>query len=75
MKPAVLLSILGFIALFVLHHDFWNWSRTDLVLGFLPVGLAWHAGFSLVAACFWWLVSRFAWPSSVEAWADEEDIG
>jgi len=75
MKPAVLLPVLGFVVLFVLHHDFWNWARTDLVLGFLPVGLAWHAGFSVVAALFWWLVSKFAWPTAIEQWADETDKG
>lgn len=71
MKKPVLVSILAFIALFVLHHDFWNWNRTDLVLGFMPVGLAYHAGYSLVAGLFWHLVTRYAWPHSVEKWADE----
>lgn len=73
MKPAALVSILGFVALFILHQDFWNWSNTRLVFGFLPVGLAYHASFSLVAGGFWWLVSQFAWPSRIEAWADEPD--
>jgi hypothetical protein len=70
-KKPVLVSILAFIALFALHHDGWNWNNTTLVLGFMPVGLAYHAGYSLVAAFFWYLVTRFAWPHSVEEWADE----
>ena len=60
-----------FIALFVLHQDFWNWDNTDLVLGFLPVGLAYHAAFSIAAALLWTAAVKFAWPSDLEAWADE----
>jgi hypothetical protein len=71
MKKPVLVAILAFIALFVLHHDVWNWNKTTLVLGFLPVGLAYHAAYSLVAGLFWYLVTRFAWPHSVEKWANE----
>lgn len=70
MKPARL-ATLGFIVLFILHHDFWNWGRNDLVFGFIPIGLAWHVGFSVIAAAFWFLVSKFAWPSAIEAWADQ----
>jgi hypothetical protein len=70
MKKPVLISMLAFVVLFILHHDFWNWGNTTLILGFLPVGLAYHAGYSLVAGLFWYLVSRFAWPHSVEKWAD-----
>jgi hypothetical protein len=71
MKKPVLVSILAFVALFLLHHDFWNWNNTSLVLGFMPVGLAYHAGYSMVAGLFWHLVTRFAWPHSIEKWADE----
>jgi len=71
MTKATIISILGFGVLFALHHDFWNWADYNLVFGFLPVGLAWHTGFSVAAALFWLLVSRFAWPASVERWADE----
>jgi hypothetical protein len=71
MKTPVILAIIGFITLFILHHDFWNWSNTSLVLGFMPVGLAYHAAFSIVAGLFWFLVSRFAWPHASEAWADQ----
>lgn len=71
MKTPVLVSIIAFVVLFILHQDFWNWGNTSLVLGFMPVGLAYHAGFSLVAALFWYLVSKFAWPHSIEQWADE----
>lgn len=71
MKIPVAISIFVFVALFVLHHDFWNWSNTKLVFGFIPVGLAYHAGYSIVVSLFWALVTRYAWPHSIEAWADK----
>ena len=60
-------------ALFLLHQDFWNWNNRDLVIGFIPVSLAYHAGFSLAAVGLWAAAVRFAWPAEIEAWADEMD--
>ena len=65
--------IIGFIALAVLHQDIWNWSNSDLVFGFLPKGLAYHAGYSIAATVFWALVVVFAWPTQLEKWAEEGD--
>ncbi|MEM1355807.1 MAG: hypothetical protein AAGC44_07825 [Planctomycetota bacterium] len=59
--------------LFVLHQDFWNWENKGMVFGFIPVGLAYHAGFSLCAVTLWGCAIKWAWPSEVEAWADELD--
>ncbi len=64
---------LGFIVLFFLHQDFWFWHDDTMVLGFLPIGLAYHAGFSIAAATLWLLMVKLAWPSELEAWADVED--
>ena len=61
------------IALFVLHQDFWLWNNDSLVFGFLPAGLAYHAGFSIAAAVVWALAVKFAWPHQFEKWADEFD--
>ncbi len=49
------------IVLIVLHHDFWWWEASWPVLGFLPIGLAYHALLSLAAALFWLAVTRAAW--------------
>jgi hypothetical protein len=68
-KVVVLLAI----ALFVLHQDFWNWNNAGLVFGFMPVGLFYHACYSLAAAALWAFAIKFAWPSEIVAWADEED--
>ena len=73
MKPAVLVSIIVFIVLAVLHQDVWNWDNANLVFGFLPVGLAYHAAYSVVAATFWAIVMKIAWPTRLEEWADESN--
>ncbi len=57
----------------VLHYDFWYWDDRTLVFGFLPIGLAYHALYSLAAGLVWYLAVRFAWPEELEAWADETD--
>lgn len=71
MKTAVIVTV--FIALAVLHQDTWNWDNGNLVFGFMPVGLAYHAGYSIVAALFWAFVVKFAWPTRLEEWADGAD--
>jgi len=53
--------------LLVLHHDFWWWDDSTIVFGFLPIGLAYHVGFSLVAAAFWWAVVTVSWPSHLDS--------
>jgi hypothetical protein len=59
--------------LFLLHQDYWLWDARALVLGFLPMGLAYHAAFSLAAAALWALACRWAWPKHIEDWADQTD--
>ena len=58
-------------ALYLLHQDFWFWNTArPLVFGFLPVGLFYHAAYSLVVAGLMWALVRFAWPAHLEADAD-----
>jgi hypothetical protein len=57
------------ITLAVLHHDFWLWNNDRLLFGFLPVGLAYHIGFSMAAAALWLAAIRVAWPHELEAWS------
>jgi hypothetical protein len=52
---------------YLLHQDFWNWTRVEpLLFGFLPVGLWYHAAYSLLASALMWLLVKFAWPKSLE---------
>jgi len=53
-------------AVYVLHQDNWNWKNSDLVFGFLPVGLAYHAGYSILAAVMMAVLVKFAWPKHLE---------
>jgi len=65
LKPFLLTILI--IAVYVLHQDFWNWKRADpLVFGFLPVGLAYHAGYSILAAILMAVLMNFAWPKHLE---------
>ncbi len=55
------------VLLAILHQDFWWWDdSTTLVFGFIPVGLAYHAGISLTAGILWALALHFCWPSGVD---------
>lgn len=54
------------IALAILHHDFWFWHDDTLVLGFIPIGLAYHAVYSLLAGLVWALAVKYAWPTTID---------
>ena len=58
------------ILLAVLHQDLWFWDDRTMVLGVMPVGLFYHAMFSLAAGVLWALAVKFAWPDHIELWAD-----
>jgi len=54
-------------AVYLLHQDFWFWrDARPLVFGVLPVGLAYHAAYSVAAALLLWLLVKLAWPSHLE---------
>jgi len=64
--------IIGLVLLLlILHQDNWNWDKADLVFGFIPIGLAWHAGISIAASATWLLATFIAWPKVV----DYQDAG
>jgi hypothetical protein len=56
------------VALFyAAHQDIWNWSRADpMIFGFLPIGLAYHAAYSVAAAVVMAVLVKFAWPKDLE---------
>ena len=66
-----LLLILAVLVLYVLHQDVWFWrTARPLVLGFVPVGLFYHAVFSVAASLLMWLLVSLAWPARLEADAE-----
>jgi hypothetical protein len=64
-----LLLALLLLVVIGLHQDLWNWTNKTLVFGFVPIGLAYHAFYSILAACTMALFVHFLWPKELE----EED--
>lgn len=68
--------VIGLIVLLTLAHQdsWWAADSTTIVLGFLPVSLAYQIGISIAASGLWWLACVYCWPSNVDvpdedAWA------
>ncbi len=65
LKP-LLLTVLVLLV-YLLHQDFWNWKKAEpLVFGFLPIGLAYQVGYSILAAILMAVLVKFAWPKHLE---------
>ena len=55
------------VVVYVLHQDFWNWKKAEpLIFGFLPIGLAYQAGYSILAAALMAVLVKSAWPAHLE---------
>lgn len=63
------------ILLVLLHQDVWFWSDGRLVLGFLPVGLAYHMGLTVAASVTWWLATLMIWPADSQMTPDDDAEG
>lgn len=62
-----MLLVLAVVALYILHQDIWFWrTARPLVFGFIPIGLFYHACFSVAASLLMWLLVTFAWPGHLE---------
>jgi hypothetical protein len=65
LKSLLLTALVAVV--YVLHQDFWNWKKVDpLVFGFLPIGLAYQAGYSVLAAALMAVLVKTAWPKHLE---------
>jgi hypothetical protein len=69
-KRTLLWLLLG--ALLILHHDWWFWTSTYLVFGFLPVGLAYHMLISVAAGGLWAWAAWCNWPEEFDEDLAEE---
>ena len=65
-KMKRILLVVAVAVLYILHQDIWFWRSSYLVFGFIPIGLFYHACFSVAAALLMWLLVTFAWPSHLE---------
>jgi hypothetical protein len=76
MRLKTLLLTALVLAFYVLHQDFWNWGKVEpLVFGFLPIGLAYHAGYSILASVLMAVLVKYAWPSHLEKVRPHEPSG
>jgi hypothetical protein len=67
MKSRRVLLTLAVVAVYALHQDIWFWrTARPLVFGFMPIGLFYHACFSVMAALLLGALVRFAWPGHLE---------
>jgi len=74
MKRVLLVIIVG--VLYVLHQDFWFWRAAhSLVFGFLPVGLFYHACYTIATAVVMLLIVKHAWPTELEEQVGDEASG
>lgn len=61
------LLVLAVLTVYVLHQDIWFWRTAHpLVFGFIPIGLFYHACFSVLASLMMWLLVKTAWPAHLE---------
>ena len=52
---------------YLLHQDIWFWDTArPLVFGFLPIGLFYHAAYSVAVALLMVALIRWAWPAELE---------
>ena len=65
MKKVLLFLLI--LTVYALHQDFWNWRVSHpLVFGFLPIGLAYHAAYSILASIMMAILVKTAWPKHLE---------
>jgi hypothetical protein len=65
MKKSLLFLLVALV--YAAHQDLWNWRQPGpMVFGFLPIGLAYHAAYSVAAAVMMAVLVRFAWPKGLE---------
>lgn len=66
--------VLAVAAMYLLHQDVWLWETArPLVFGFLPIGLFYHAAYSVAVAGLMALLIRCAWPAELEREAEADD--
>lgn len=66
MKKTILLTLLV-ASVYLLHQDSWNWKKIEpLAFGFLPVGLWYHAAYSVLAMITMAVLVKFAWPKQLD---------
>ncbi len=65
--------VVWIVVMIGLHQDIWNWTNKTLVFGFLPMGLAYHLFYALLASATMWLLVRFGWPAYLDELESESE--
>lgn len=72
MRPVALAVLVA--AFYVLHQDVWLWQDArPLVLGFVPIGLFYHAAFTVACSIVLALLVKYAWPAHLEAGSSPDE--
>ena len=61
------------ILLVILHQDIWFWANDTIVMGFIPIGLFYHALISVAAGITWYMATVYAWPEGLDNVVPEVD--
>jgi hypothetical protein len=60
--------------MYVLHQDIWLWHQAEpMILRFVPVGLFYHACFTVAVSALMLLLVRHAWPAHLEEQIGREE--
>ena len=59
-------AVLLIAVMYALHQDIWFWRTPSVVFGILPIGLFYHAVYTLATSLLLWLLIRLIWPSHLE---------
>jgi hypothetical protein len=52
---------------YLLHQDVWFWrAARPVVFGVLPIGLFYHACYTLAVSAVVWILIRYTWPSHLD---------
>ena len=61
------------VVLYVLHQDVWFWDTArPFVFGFLPIGLFYHAAFTVACSGLMGLLVRYMWPAHLEPASEQQ---
>jgi hypothetical protein len=65
-----ILVYLAVPVLYALHQDFWWWTDKDSRFLGMPIGLAYHVIFCVLASILMASLVRLAWPAHLEVEAE-----
>ena len=66
MRSQSAVAALLIAVMYALHQDIWFWRTPAVVFGILPIGLFYHAAYTLVTSLLLWLLIRLIWPAHLE---------